>query len=355
MNRLLAISRGILLASGLLALSLFLQQCGGSQPFELKGSVQGYNYQVILLHPPEGADPAKELLAVEARISEVLQNMGGCDPAAVREVNQLAGERSGSMEQEAYDLVLECFAHRKSTGGRVEFLAGPLLKLYGFCDAEFGKSDTEGKLLYPELAELPTTATVDSVLQLVQQGGTYVVERGMLLSMKGMSIQLTDMLEGRVVDELYSFLRREGYSNMMIAFGSVTGVWGEGPTEQDWLIHLMDPRDPTSSLGTLRLQDGEILGQMGNGPRALRLPDGNLCYAVNPLTGLPVESPALAITVSRKAVQADVCASALFVGGEEFLPTLPAGVQGALWFSPEGDWTAPQGTGDLTGRFQPAR
>ncbi len=355
MTRLLAISRGILLSAGLLTAGLVLQHCGGVQPIGLEGSIQGYEYQIMIPAPPKEANPKQDLQNLEGKIAELVGYLGGCDPAAVRDVNLRAGDKSGSMEQAAYDIVLECFTHRKQSAGLVEFLAGPLNQLYGFCDAEFGQRNAEGVIQFPALEHLPTQAELDSTLALVQKGGTYVVERGMLLSMKGMAISLEQMLEGRVVSELNSSLHRMGYTDFKIRFGSTTGVWGEGPDGGDWLVNLQDPRDPAANLGKIRLHDSEILAQAGCGSRAMRLPDESLCYAINPLDGKPVAAPALAATVSRKAVLGDVCATALLIGQESYLDAMPGEIEGACWFAPDGDWSSPQFTGDMARRFEAGR
>ena len=273
----------------LLLCTLYLVGCAGPErTAELEGWIEGREFSIRILSPPQDKPVEEDLAAARARMGELLQLLAVEGPGSeIAQVNALAGLRSGTMSRATYDLLMRCFKYKRESGESFDFLCGPLYRLWGYREAEFAAASPEGRSPIPRVNRAaPEQAAIDSVLALVNQGGTFVVDLGVLLSQKGMEIDLEQVLEGYVLDQSKSFLVQRGYMNLELRLGGSTRVLGQGPDGGFWSVDLADPRNPEERLGRLKLRD-RALGRAAVDQRRIALNDLEVNHLIDPATGRP--------------------------------------------------------------------
>jgi thiamine biosynthesis lipoprotein len=124
---------------------------------------------------------------------------------------------------------------------------------------------------------------------------------------------------GGVVKGLYvDLLAGSGnWAGGAISAGGDLRVWGMPPRGDDWLIGVEDADEPSRDAAHLRLDHGAV-ATSGTNRRAWRR-GGALCHhLIDPRSGQPATSGVRTATaISRTAVQAEIAATALAVGGWE--------------------------------------
>jgi thiamine biosynthesis lipoprotein len=124
---------------------------------------------------------------------------------------------------------------------------------------------------------------------------------------------------GGVVKGLYADLLAGtgGWAGGAISAGGDLRVWGEPPHGDEWLVGVEDTDDPSHDAAHLRLDRGAV-ATSGINRRAWRR-DGALCHhLIDPRSGRAAESGVRTATaISTTAVQAEIAATALAIGGWE--------------------------------------
>ncbi len=286
----------------LAASCMLLASCSkGPKVNETRDTVAGRELQ-CRVYGAEDAAVAEDLLGslAEQAGREWLSLAPGSD-SDFAGINELAGSRSGTMSQQSYDLLMRCFGYKKDTEEAFEFLIGPLRKAWGFWDGS---------------PRVPAPAEIDSAVSLVREGGTFVVDKGVLLSRENMAIDLAGVAEGVVVDRLSAALRHRSLDSFSLRFGKVMRLGDNGPGEGYFEIPLADPADQTRPLGLFKLRNLSLaVADVGDGAFV----SGGASYHshLDPMTGMPADKVLAAAVVCREAERADALAEGFFVLGAE--------------------------------------
>lgn len=108
---------------------------------------------------------------------------------------------------------MRCFGYKKDTDEGFEFLIGPLRQAWGLGGAP--ACTDPGQDRHGAGAH--------------RKGGTFVVDKGVLLSRAGMAIDLHHVATGAVADRLALVLRGQGYNDFLLNLGHVSVAGAEGP------------------------------------------------------------------------------------------------------------------------------
>ena len=124
---------------------------------------------------------------------------------------------------------------------------------------------------------------------------------------------------GGVVKGLYADMLADSgnWVGGAVSAGGDLRVWGAPPQGDQWIIGVEDANDPSRDVAHLRLDYGAV-ATSGTNRRAWRRGGAALHHLIDPRTGLSAESGIRTATaMSPTAVQAEIAATALVIGGLE--------------------------------------
>ncbi|MCA9782455.1 MAG: FAD:protein FMN transferase [Candidatus Delongbacteria bacterium] len=286
--------------SMVLVLCSLLLACSGSRKASLDTTVAGYGLTIQVLGAEDNAAANQALAELESVAAEGFKGLSSTGDSDFAAINSLAGSRSGSMSQQNYDLLMRCFGYKKDTDEAFDFLIGPLRRAWGL-----GGTPRQ-----------PSEAELDSARTLVREGGTFVVDKGVLLSRAGMAIDLHEVQCGAIADRLALSVRGDGYNDFLLQLGSVSVAGAEGPDGGYFSVPFANPEDPSGQLGTFRLRNLSLAVASIN-DEAFELNGTRFHGHLDPATGKPAFGVLAVAVVCRQAERADALASGLFVMGAE--------------------------------------
>ncbi len=196
------------------------------------------------------------------------------------------------------------------TGGVFDPAVGGALLAAGY-----DRSFVPGGLDRPSAAPRPSPATFADV---ALDPATRTVARP-----KGMTLDLSGLVKGRVVDEAARLLPEPG----LVEAGGDARFLGPGPNGDGWLVDVEDPRDPSATLLTLVVREGAVATSAPN-RRRWKVGGALAHHLIDPRTGAPAASRLLQVTVVADTAElADVLAKTAFilgaVEGRDFLERQP--------------------------------
>jgi thiamine biosynthesis lipoprotein len=279
---------------------LVLVSCAGSRRAEVEVTVEGKALAVQVLGAEDGKAATALINSLQPLGVEAFASLAGSGSSDFAGVNALAGSRSGSLSQQNYDLLMRCFSYKKDTDEGFEFLIGPLRQAWGL----------------PGNPRLPGQAEIDTARVLVREGGTFVVDKGVLLSRTGMAIDLHHVATGAVADRLAQVLRTGGHKDFLLRLGHVAVSGEQGPDGGYFTLPLDHPSESGRVLGSFKLRN-LCLAVASVADEAFEI-DGTAYHGhLDPGTGLPARGLLAVAVVCREGERADALASGLFVLGAE--------------------------------------
>jgi len=130
----------------------------------------------------------------------------------------------------------------------------------------------------------------------------------------GTEIDLGGVVKGLYVDMLAG---SGNWAGGVVSAGGDLRVWGVPPEGDQWVIGVEDPANPSRDVAHLRLDHGAV-ATSGTNRRAWRRAGVPLHHLIDPRTGFPAASGIRTVSVvSATAVQAEVAATALIIGGPD--------------------------------------
>ena len=130
----------------------------------------------------------------------------------------------------------------------------------------------------------------------------------------GVSIDLGGIAKGMYADVLAE--RLAGWPGGAVSAGGDLRVWGASPVGDHWSIGVEDPSRSDRDVAVIALDDGGV-ATSGIGRRSWHRDRQTVHHLIDPRTGSPAATGIRTVTVvSRTAMEAEVAATALFVGGE---------------------------------------
>jgi thiamine biosynthesis lipoprotein len=243
----------------------------------------------------EAARRALEVGQAEVRACE--RALSRFDAASdLSRLNAAAGEWTAVDGRLLAALALALHA-REQTDGRFDPTILPVLDALGY-DRSF-----------EQLLNRPPRDAPDwkpsSRIDLDLAGGRARLERGTAVDLGGIG-------KGFAADRAIAAMRAAWpeLPGALVDLGGDIAVWGTSPENGPWLVAVADPRRPSSTLGTLTLQEGGI-ATSGRDQRRFG-PERRLHHLIDPAAAAPACIGPLAVTVvAADAATAEVHATAL--------------------------------------------
>jgi thiamine biosynthesis lipoprotein len=152
------------------------------------------------------------------------------------ELNNLtseAGEQSVPLSAPIFDLVMDALKLYEQTDKVFDIRVKPMLEAYGF-----GKEP-----------HVPTSAELDTLKQLVTEGGMFVAGKSILLAKKGMGFTLYKIGPGYILDKASERLANLGIQSATVQTDFLMRTTGNPPNPKGFLCKVADPTGVAEPLG----------------------------------------------------------------------------------------------------------
>jgi thiamine biosynthesis lipoprotein len=241
-----------------------------------------------------------------------------------------AGNQSVPLSPKLFDLVMDALKLYEETDKIFDIRVKPMMDAYDF-DGE---------------PRVPTDAELDSLKQLVAEGGLFVAGKSILLSKKGMGFTLYAIGPGYILDRAAEALAGKGIQSARIQAGHLIRFNGEPPDSRGFELSVVDPDNPDKPLGTQYLPAGGCA--MVTCDEGAFEKDGKKYHRLlDPRTGRPADlCTAFAVHANDAAHAQALAVTAFIVGPDDGLKLLDkfAGTTGLVLYEQNGQ-AVRKGTG----------
>ncbi|MFV1968104.1 MAG: FAD:protein FMN transferase, partial [Pirellulaceae bacterium] len=212
-------------------------------------------------------------------------------------VNRSAGREATGIGPELYDLLDVSLTWARRTDGAFDITGGPLFD-------RWKRAREEGIL--------PTESEIRSCLERIGHDQVILEESTVRLTKPGMQIGFGAIGKGFAADRAASLLRRRGFENFIIDAGGdvlISGSRGGTP----WQVAIRHPR--RSGLLAVHGADDSAIATSGDYEQFSVIDDVRYAHILDPRTGWPARRLASVTVITRRGIDADALATALFVMG----------------------------------------
>ena len=173
----------------------------------------------------------------------------------------------------------------------------------------------------PQKAEMPDSATVDSLKQFVGFNLVKFDEQSVWKSDPRVALDFSATAKGQASDVLVEFLNAQGIMHCFVEIGGEVRVSGNNLSrEKPWAVAIVDPastRNDIRYLATLEIAGGGI-ATSGNYFNYRVVNGRKYSHTLDPVSGYPVTHPLLSASViAPTCMEADALATAFMVMGHE--------------------------------------
>ncbi|MBR4056907.1 MAG: FAD:protein FMN transferase [Oscillospiraceae bacterium] len=195
-----------------------------------------------------------------------------------------------------------CEAVYEASGGAFDPTVYPLVKAWGFVDAQY---------------HVPTEAEIQTLLECVDFAQVTVTNTGAGLP-DGMALNFGAVAKGYAAQHAADAMRAAGVESGILSLGGNVQTLGEKPGGGLWEIAVQDPFDESVSVGTLSVGGGTAVITSGSYRRFFEQDGKTYHHIFDPRSGYPCDSDLRSVTVvCQDGALADALSTALFVLGEE--------------------------------------
>jgi len=231
----------------------------------------------------------------------------------VFKINSQAGVAPVPVSDDTLLVVKTALEYSKLMNGSFDVTIAPVVRLWGFYDQKY---------------RVPSAGEIAAARSLVGYQKVLVDEKNktVMLSQKGMAIDLGGIAKGYAVGELYKLLKERGVKNALINFGGAIGAVGSRVDGKDWVIGIKDPRGESGALvGELKVKDA-FVSSSGDYERFF-IKDGKRYFHIfDPATGYNPKDVISTTVVGPTAMLTDTLSKILVMGptaGMAFMKTQP--------------------------------
>jgi thiamine biosynthesis lipoprotein len=158
-------------------------------------------------------------------------------------------------------------------------------------------------------SKVPADAEISERLELVNYRNIIIEDKNIGFKKAGMSITLGGVAKGYAVDKAIEALSQRNIRHALVNAGGDIRVIG-GKTEAiPWKIAIRDPRNKTRIITAIELYD-QAIATSGTYQRSFN-------DIINPKIGSPAQGVLSSTIIARKAIDADMLATCVFVLGAE--------------------------------------
>jgi len=232
--------------------------------------------------------------------------MSTWNPASeIARLNAAAGSASWTpLSPETLAVLLASRQLARASQDAFDVTVGPLMHVWGFRGGEPHvppptSLDSARSLVGPELLELDSAG------------------RRARLRRVGASVDLGGIAKGYALDLAAAAMQRAGADAAMLDLGGNVLVYGAAPGRRaEWIVGILDPRDPAATIGEIRLASGSV-ATSGDYEQFFELGGVRYSHIMDPALGRPARGTLQVTVVAPTGLQADALSTALFVQGPE--------------------------------------
>ena len=267
--------------------------------------VMGTFLNVTAIAPDSGQ--ARAALAAAGRaVFRVDSLMSTWKPESeISRLNAAAGTAAWTaLSAETLEVLLASLRLAELSGGAFDVTVGPLMQAWGFRGGEQRK---------------PRPAQLDSARALVGTAGLEVDSAASQarLRVAGSAVDLGAIAKGYALDLAAAALRSEGASAGLVDLGGNVVVFGRPQGERaEWVIGILDPRDPTATIGEISLRAGAVASS-GDYEQFFEAGGVRYSHIMDPARGEPARGTLQTTVLAPTGMLADGLSTTLFVLGPE--------------------------------------
>ena len=241
-------------------------------------------------------DAEQEIRRLENLLSVTLEN------SEVSKLNQAAGKEAVNISEDTKALLEAGKMLGALTGGAFDIAISPVVKAWGFTEAEH---------------HVPSQAELDQLLPLTEFSDVILSDGTAYLQKIGMAVDLGGITKGYASDKVASLLKEKGVESAILSLGgNVYGI-GTKPNGDRWEVALANPLDANDYCGLISIKDKAVVTS-GGYQRYFEEDGKKYHHIIDPKTGYPAETGLLSVTIiSESGMKADVYSTALYVMGME--------------------------------------
>ena len=219
----------------------------------------------------------------------------------INRINRSAGNDGVRVSPETIEVLKRAQEVSKLSEGGFDITVGPLVQLWR-------KARERG--MPPEMQKVKETLNLVNFRNLKTHYGGKV-----LLSKKGMAIDLGGIAKGYAVDRAFELLKGLGFRNLVVNAGGDLRVGGSKP-DGPWSIGIQHPRDPQKIMARISLSDTAV-ATSGDYEKFFIHQGKRYHHILNPRSGFPAEGCQSVTVLHKEAITADALATAILVLGPE--------------------------------------
>jgi thiamine biosynthesis lipoprotein len=309
----------VLLALPLLTATLALappRDRPAGERITLSGEAMGTTFTVIA----EGADAdgltraARAALDEAVRLDGLLSNYRSDSEWSL--VNREAGRRPVRVSPELFGVLAASLEYARRTDGAFDVTVGPLMKAWGFFNAE-------GALPDPSVLAQARARVGSAYVRLDPSAGTVEFAR------PGIELDPGGIGKGYAVDRMVAVLSRSGVAAAFVSAGG-SSIYGLGTPAGDprgWLVRLRDPRAAARTAAEIHLRNAS-LSTSGSYEKFFRAGGQVYSHIMDPRTGRPAAGTSSVSVLAPRAIDGDAWTTAFFVHGRAWArERRPAGMR----------------------------
>ena len=223
-------------------------------------------------------------------------------------VNQQAGLSAVKVSDYTFELVKTAIQYSEDSQGLFDITIAPLSLLWGI--------DTPN-------AHVPNQIEIDETLKLVNYKKVILndKEKSIMLTQKGMAIDLGGIAKGYVVDVIKTEYDKLEIKSALVSIGGNIFAYGTKPNNQQFTLGIRDPNGITGSetIGKLQVED-KVVATSGAYERFYEQ-DGKIYHHILDLsTGYPVDSNLSSVTIiCEDGGLSDYLSTTLFIAGKDHI------------------------------------
>lgn len=223
--------------------------------------------------------------------------------------------------EELFDLIDRMLEISEKTNGAFDPTVIDILEFYGY-NPSYDFSKMEDPNFKSALNELIANRKSWKDILLDKKNKTVTLPRNVRIDLGGAG-------KGYAIDCAYDSIKKSRIENFLIDAGGDIRCSGKNLEGNKWRVEL---RGKEKALGDIELESGQSVASSGSWARRFK----SFHHLLNTQTGNPSENFQTVFVVADSAIEADMWATAIFVGGEELVkqkPELKYFVESALFNS----------------------
>jgi FAD:protein FMN transferase len=264
-----------------------------------------------------GAEALREVERLDAQLSLFRVD------SDIADLNARAAREPVVLEPRVFRLLERAAALGSLTGGAFDITVTPLMRAWGLHG---------GKGTVPSVDEFARARAASGWTNLVLDAERSTAR----FAHPGCALDLGAIGKGYAVDQAVAILRECGIANALIHGGTSTAfAVGTQPDGEPWRVAIRHPRGSEEPVDVVTLSELALSVSAPHG-KQFTSADRTYGHVIDPRTGEPAQTAALAAVTCDSATDSDALSTALLVLGEPFLPALKAAGARGFVLGPDG-------------------